>query len=345
MRIRVSRGEIALRKLICVPAALLALACASEIVTRPSVPNAAVPVAARAVSSDVTVSGTTPDSAIQDTTLDVVISGSGFVAGSVASWALAGVQDPAQVRTNSTRYVSSRQLVANITISRTATPAKWDVMVAAGTKGGIGTEAFAVTPRNATSLWKLPLNSAGLGLRSDGLFTAGTNSVYEDGICSVKGTIFTTGSGDATLQTNNPNSKTKGCQSRTMTVVYPPGDPAYPTGGTETMLVFLNVRSISNSATTISVGYANRVERAFTLNPTQNQRCDAWRWTNVTFPGDMVWVERTDASTYHVYTKDRDPDPTLAAVNAQNNRAVCTTTGQVHHLSVDFYMVSKDLIP
>src|SRR5512138_143586 len=91
------------------------------------------------------VTSASPDSATQDTTLDVVISGSGFVAGTVATWALAGVQDPAQVRTNSTRYVSSRQLVANITISASATAAKWDIAVtASGKKGGIGTETFTV---------------------------------------------------------------------------------------------------------------------------------------------------------------------------------------------------------
>ncbi len=111
------------------------------------------------------------------------------------------------------------------------------------------------------------------------------------------------------------------------------------------MLAFLNVRDISKSTTLIQFGYANRVLRGFALNPTQRTRCDAWRWTDNSFPGDMVWVERVSPSTYHVYTKDRDPNPAVAALNAQNNRAICTTTGQTHHLSVDFFIVSKDLIP
>jgi hypothetical protein len=101
--------------------------------------------ASSSTSYDMTVSATVPDSATQDTTLDVTISGSGFVSGTSATWALIGVADPSQVKTNRTTYVSSRKIIANITISATATIAKWDVVVtAAGKKGGIGSEAFAI---------------------------------------------------------------------------------------------------------------------------------------------------------------------------------------------------------
>jgi len=128
--------------------------------------------AARAVSTtDMTVSAATPDSATQDTTLDVTISGSGFVAGTSAAWSLSGVQDPLQVRTNGTRFVNSRQLVANITISGSASVAKWDiVLAAAGKKGGIGTEAFAIkahgnvsTDTKANLVWDENVNVAPAG--------------------------------------------------------------------------------------------------------------------------------------------------------------------------------------
>ena len=76
--------------------------------------------------TNVSLSGITPDSASLLTTLDVQISGSGFQDGMVAAWQLNGASDPAQVKTNSTRYVSAKQLVANITISGTATVAQWD---------------------------------------------------------------------------------------------------------------------------------------------------------------------------------------------------------------------------
>ena len=125
--------------------AALMSACAPDPAAPANDDALSISAAKAAPTTDMSVSGATPDSATQDTTLDVVINGSGFVAGTAANWALAGVQDPAQVRTNSTRYVNSRQLVANITISASATAAKWDIVVtAAGKKGGIGTEAFAV---------------------------------------------------------------------------------------------------------------------------------------------------------------------------------------------------------
>jgi len=112
------------------------------------------------------------------------------------------------------------------------------------------------------------------------------------------------------------------------------------------MAVFLNIHNISNVSTIIPVGYGNRVLRQLALNPTQRERCDAWRWANTsTLPGDYVWVERVNATTYHIYTKDRDPDATLAAANAGLNKAVSTTTGQTHHLSVDLYVVAKEALP
>lgn len=205
------------------------------------------------------------------------------------------------------------------------------------------------TTTNATATWKLPLDTSGLGLISDGQYSDGENSVYDDGICGVTTRIFNatgSSSGDATLQTNNPTAKANGCAQypRKMTLVYPVGDPQYENGGTETMAVFLNVRNIANPTTVIPVGYANRVQRHFTVNPTQSTRCDAWRWSS-DLSSDDVWVERMDARTYHVYTKDRDPDPDVALAFADKNRATCTTTGVQHHLSVDFLIVSKQDLP
>ena len=151
--------------------ATAALACRPEF----TVPVARSPgdvAAGRAVATtDMTVSSAAPDSATQDTTLDVTIFGSGFVAGTSASWSLGGVQDPLQVRTNGTRFVSSRQLVANITISGSATVAKWDiVLTAAGKKGGIGSEAFAIkahgnvsTDTKASLVWDETVNVAAPG--------------------------------------------------------------------------------------------------------------------------------------------------------------------------------------
>jgi len=70
--------------------------------------------------------------------------GSGFDAGSRVDFLLDGLAD-AKVRTNSTRYVSSKELVASITIDAEAVPDFRDVAVTTSTgKKGIGTERFQV---------------------------------------------------------------------------------------------------------------------------------------------------------------------------------------------------------
>lgn len=103
-----------------------------------------VALAARSASSSLTVKSTKPDTSTVDSTLDVHVLGSGFDAGSRADWALHGVISP-KVFTNSTRFVSSTELVANISIARDATLANYDVMVTTSSgKGGIGTELFVI---------------------------------------------------------------------------------------------------------------------------------------------------------------------------------------------------------
>jgi len=209
---------------------------------------------------------------------------------------------------------------------------------------------FAKAPADPTSQWKLPLQTAGLGLISDGRLSDGTYSVYADGVCGVTGRVFLGGSGDATLQTDNPRVRSQVCQTfRTMTVVYPVGDPVYPGGGTETSQVFVNLRNIANASTTIGLGYANRVERLFVVNPNQATRCDALKWgsgqlaSGVVLNGDNVWVERLNSTTYHIYTKDLDPVAGNRIAGA--NKATCASTGQLHHLSVDLMIVANQPLP
>ncbi len=91
-----------------------------------------------------TVTSAAPASATQDTTLDVQVGGSGFDNRSSAQFLLAGIADP-RVRANSTRYVSTTSLVANITIAADAPVSAYDVAVTTGSgKKGVGTELFAI---------------------------------------------------------------------------------------------------------------------------------------------------------------------------------------------------------
>jgi len=295
-----------------------------------------------AATSDMSVTSVTPDSATQDTTLDVVINGSGFASGSVATWALAGVPDSTQVRTNSTRYVNSRQIVANITVSASAAAAKWDVIVmAAGKKGGIGTEMFTVKQRGninpaPTDTWRLPLDTAGLAFRSDGQYSDGTHSVYANGICNVTGSIFngsdggSNDSGDATIQTSSPSKAKCG---RVFTL-------AYPDGFTETLASFGNLHQLENTSFRISIGAT--ALRRLTINPgdvinKRSPRCSKLQFgefPNGGFGSDSVAVTRIDASTWRVQSQAWPDD-----------FAYCETNGQLYHMQVSFLIVASRSLP
>ena len=161
-------------------------ACADSGLTPPAM-------GARASSGDVVVASTDPDSATQDTTLDVVINGSNFERGSGAQWAIAGIPS-GKVRTNATRFVNSRRLIANITITADADPVLYDVLVTTpGGKKGIGTELFAVKQKATdTPLTVLFRDATSDGILSDAQIRAG-DPTYIDGVESVGAHIAAVG--------------------------------------------------------------------------------------------------------------------------------------------------------
>ena len=90
------------------------------------------------------VTSTTPDYSHRDTTLDVHVFGNGFSSGAKAAWSLGG--DTTLVHVNRTTYVSSGELIANVTVPAAAPLATYDVMVTLSTgKKGVGSELFEVT--------------------------------------------------------------------------------------------------------------------------------------------------------------------------------------------------------
>jgi probable HAF family extracellular repeat protein len=100
---------------------------------------------ASVASSNPTVTSTNPTDGKQGMTLDVQVSGSGFDNGSKVDFLLNGQATP-KVRTNSTRFVASTQLVANITIAIDAITDLYDVAVTTSRgRKGIGTELFTVS--------------------------------------------------------------------------------------------------------------------------------------------------------------------------------------------------------
>ncbi len=143
--------------------------------------------------SDPTVTATDPDSATQDTTLDVVISGSNFDPGSGAQWAIAGVPS-AKVRTNATRFVSSKRLIANITIAVDADTGAYDVIVITSTgKKGIGTELFVIRAKQLVQF------SPALSLFSSGVPDYGAPSQPVNGTNTRNGINVVTSPFDLTL--------------------------------------------------------------------------------------------------------------------------------------------------
>lgn len=80
--------------------------------------------------------------------LNVRVKGKGFKNGMQAIWFVTGTTNPGGVTVNSTTFVSSNELLANITIDETAVIANFDIQVlAADGRGGKGTELFSVTAK------------------------------------------------------------------------------------------------------------------------------------------------------------------------------------------------------
>ena len=99
--------------------------------------------------SQIQVTAADPSSSAQGTVnLNVRVTGKGFKSGNQAKWFVTGTNDTGGVTVNSTTFVSSTELTANISISDTAVIANFDIQVLASDgRGGKGTELFAVTAK------------------------------------------------------------------------------------------------------------------------------------------------------------------------------------------------------
>jgi hypothetical protein len=111
----------------------------------------------------------------------VRVLGSGFDQGSRASWERGGAPDP-QITVNSTAFVSSSELRANIDIANDADIDLYDVAVyTAGGRKGIGTEKFEVT--TATVISDPADYTVARGINDAGLVVGGTgdNAFFDTG--------------------------------------------------------------------------------------------------------------------------------------------------------------------
>ena len=154
---------------------------------------------------------TDPDSAPQDITLDVRVLGSGFEPGAVATFLLDGVATGG-VRTNSTGFVSAKELVANITISEDAIIDLYDVEVFLAGPGrrGIGADLFAVVEKGPAQDPPITVtfeDRAGDNIRSDGRVIGDDGRViYVHEECGVFATLNIR---DARMVTDNQKIRPK----------------------------------------------------------------------------------------------------------------------------------------
>lgn len=133
-------------------AAVCVLACTDPV---PTAPKIDLRLARGGPGGGPTVKSTNPSSGTVSTTLSVQVFGSGFEPGSRAVWALNGdtTGTVTKVKTNSTTFVSSTELIASITIGSDASLDVYDVVVITPLgKKGIGIELFTVTATTVTAI-------------------------------------------------------------------------------------------------------------------------------------------------------------------------------------------------
>ncbi len=309
-------------------AALIGIAACND--HSPTLPK----INASGASGDITVTAAVPDSATQDTTLDVTISGSGFANGADAQWGQGGVPSPS-VRTNSTRFVSSRKLVANITIAVDAATGLYDVIVTnLGGKKGIGTELFAVKRKqvNPGSIMEYSVSDAGFKIRSDHrveyLTADGLRYRYESGVCGVGGTFFVFGSGDATMDpdwTTIPGRDRARCGApRAVTIIF--DQPADGGALRSNPVATGGFGHIFSELWQMPIGGEQEVQGGF-----NGAGCNVLRFrpdpgrTGNAYPGsDKLLALRIDETTWLVHTK---PYP--------DDKAWCDTEARLYHLPLE----------
>ncbi len=167
-----------------VVALAVAAACSDPASTSPEAPGL---VAAKGGGgggdSDPVVQSVVPDSATQDTTLDITVSGKNFDDGSIVELGQGGIAS-LKIQTNSTTFLNPRKLKANITIAADADLGLYDVIVTTFRgRRGIGAEKFQVKVKPQQDI---PLDISFRDAATDGVKSDGGVYINEvDGIDAV----------------------------------------------------------------------------------------------------------------------------------------------------------------
>jgi hypothetical protein len=321
--------------------ALIVYSCAGDGLTAPR----EQPTARKSKPSggNVAVSLAEPDSGAQGVVnLVVKIHGSGFSRDAVADWERNGAPD-AKITVSSTRFVSSSEVDATISIAADAELATYDVAVTSGGKKGIGTELFAVTLGDPTATWYVPVDDPTLGFQGDhGDTTFALDGVmtsyarYRDSECGVSALIYATtsqsGTGDATIRTDRNGRKS--C-SRGFRL-------DYQDGGAETLRSFNNLNDLQNGLVRIPVGTSQL--RRLILAPgslsSNSSRCGRLLFGQNDGPNGLVGagtdslnVTRLSHTTWLVQSQ---PDETST---------LCEDTGEILSMPVRFVIEASRPLP
>ena len=218
--------------------------------------------------TDPTVAAIDPTSAPQDTTITLRVYGTGYDRGSKAELWLNGAP-VAQVKTNSTKYVSSTELAASVSIAADAPVASYDVAVTASTgRKGVGTEMFVVRVKGNTDLdshanWTF-YSTLSDGVTATGIYGDGRGldggpssvageSAYPGETCGVRGKLFNSvtasNSGDAVFSPAFNQDHTA-CGDRRLTVRF----ADYANGAPITFNPFTNAQNIWYQNELLTIG-------------------------------------------------------------------------------------------
>lgn len=108
------------------------------------IPAISIALASPILAQKVTVDSADPSSTVQGTTLNVTIRGKGFAPGSISKFLVTGTSGNGRVTVNSTAYINSTTLVANITAADDAVISLYDIAVTSNGRTGKGIEKFSV---------------------------------------------------------------------------------------------------------------------------------------------------------------------------------------------------------
>ncbi len=331
--------------------AVAAWACSAPSLDTPAVAPTD-PLFGKAAAPGLTVSATNPSFADRGTTVDVHVIGKGFVAGAQATWLLHGVANSAKVRTNSTTYISSTDVVANITVSSDADLALWDVQIAAGGKNGVGTEVSAITAGNVAAT-EFISNDPAYNLRGDGSYLEiSGESRYLVGECGISSTFYSGpgGSGDVTM-TIGANGKCVRHIRFAYAAINPDGSTT--SEGTITTSSFLNVRKLHVAATSTTpasyIPIGGDAQRTFAFDD-GGAKCGTGGTQAIGFAptlngttltgADLVNVHRDAADTWTVTTTPDEIDA-ITGQTIHHDKAYCRGNGKLYHIPLRFTIRSS----